>query len=301
VNHATRTSYFVLFVSALVIGLSLTVFGANVEPPKALAQVGPGNTLFLPLMTTDAANVTAADDMEDAVTLDPAVFDSTIFILAPSTRPNLFVDCVDNPYFPLIPGSVYEYEAVTDEGTETIIVTVTDRTKRVSGIQATVVRDVVTLEGVLVEDTFDWFAQDKRGNVWYLGEDVSNYEDGQFVDKEGSWEAGVNGAVPGIIMLDRPFAGDIYRQEFLEGEAEDMAAVLSLNNRVSVPYGTFNNVLKTLDYNPLDGELEHKFYAPDVGLIKTVNLETNETEELISFSRDASIAGGNRCGGRDDD
>jgi hypothetical protein len=215
--------------------------------------------------------------------------------------PNLFVKCVDNPYFPLIPGTVYTYESESEEGLETITVTVTDQTKSVLDIQATVVRDVVKLDGVLVEDTFDWYAQDRRGNVWYLGEDVSNYEDGQFVDKAGSWEAGVKGAVPGIIMLDRPFAGDIYRQEYLAGEAEDMAGVLSLNKRVTVPFDTFTNVLKTLDYNPLDGEVEHKFYASGVGQIKTVNLETNETEELISVSQDSDFSGDRRCDKEDDD
>jgi hypothetical protein len=286
VNHPTRTPFFALSIAALIAGLNLMV---------------PGSLLFVPYVVGGTADVAGATDEEATAPLDRADFESTIFIVAPSTNPDLFVKCVDNPYFPLIPGTVYTYEAESEEGIETITVTVTDRAKRVNGIRATVVQDVVTLDGVLVEETFDWYAQDKRGNVWYLGEDVSNYEDGEFVDKEGSWEAGVNGAVPGIIMLDRPFAGDIYRQEYLAGEAEDMAAVLSLSNHVTVPYDTFNHVLKTLDYNPLEGELEHKFYAPDIGLIKTVNLETNEIEELISVNRNRDFSGDRRCSTDDDD
>jgi hypothetical protein len=289
-----------VFIATLIVAWSLLVFGANAQLPKALAQA-PGSTLFVPYVSGDAANVTAADGAEVIPPLDPAVFDSTTFMVAPATSPNLFVKCVDNPYFPLIPGTVYHYESESEEGLETITVTVTDQTKSVLDIQATVVRDVVKVDGVLVEDTFDWYAQDRRGNVWYLGEDVSNYEDGQFVDKAGSWQAGVNGAVPGIIMLDRPFAGDIYRQEYLAGEAQDMAGVLSLNKRVTVPFDTFNMVLKTLDYNPLEGEVEHKFYASGVGQIKTVNLETNETAALISVSQDSDFSGDRRCDKEDDD
>jgi len=209
----------------------------------------------------------------------------TLFILAPSVESDLFVECVDNPYFPLTPGTEYLYRADTDEGTEETAVTVTDDTKKILGIRATVVRDTVTIDGELVEDTFDWFAQDDRGNVWYLGEDTKEYEDGEVVSTEGSWEAGVDGAVAGIIMLGDPRVGDTYRQEFFEDVAEDLGAVLSLSESVSVPYGSFEDVLMTADENPLDPQLEHKFYAPGIGLVMEEVVDGDETTELVEFSR----------------
>jgi hypothetical protein len=229
-------------------------------------------------------------------------FPNTTFILAPAVRPELFVECVDNPYFPLIPGTVYTYNAGTDEGTEVTTVTVTSDTKEILGIPATVVRDSVSLDGELIEDTFDWFAQDDRGNVWYLGEDTKEYENGEVVSTEGSWEAGVDGAVAGIIMEGEPRVGDIYYQEFYAKEAEDQGAVLSLSEAVTVPFGSFENVLMTADYNPLDKppSLEHKFYAPDVGLVKTVAVDGGPATELVSVT-----GGGDQdkpeCGEEDDD
>jgi len=208
----------------------------------------------------------------------------TIFISAPSIESDLFVECVDNPYFPLIPGTEYLYRTETDEGTEETSVTVTDDTKRILGIRATVVRDTVSIDGELIEDTFDWFAQDDRGNVWYLGEDSKEYEDGEVVSTEGSWEAGVDGAVAGIIMLGDPRVGDTYRQEFFEDEAEDLGAVLSLSESVSVPYGSFEDVLMTADENPLDPELEHKFYARGIGLVKEEKVDSDEESVLVRFN-----------------
>jgi hypothetical protein len=207
----------------------------------------------------------------------------TIFISAPSFEADLFVECVDNPYFPLIPEAEYRYETETDEGIEETVVMVTEETKRILGIQATVVRDTVSMDGELIEDTFDWFAQDDRGNVWYLGEDTKEYEDGEVVSTEGSWEAGVDGAVAGIIMLGNPREGDAYRQEYFKGEAEDLGAVLSLAERVSVPAGSFEDVLMTADENPLDPELEHKFYAPGVGLVRVEKVDGGEETVLVRF------------------
>ncbi len=201
--------------------------------------------------------------------------------------PAAFVAVVDNPFFPLVPGSVYEYEAATPEGVEVTTVEVLDETRQVMGIAATVVHDTVTLHGALVEDTFDWYAQDQDGNVWYLGEDVSNYEDGRLRDHAGSWEAGVDGALPGILMLNDPaeHIGETYRQEYARGEAEDMGQVLSVTESVSVPYGTFRDAVMTLDTSPLDpGVREQKYYAQGIGLVWTMNPDTGEQEVLTSFS-----------------
>jgi hypothetical protein len=201
--------------------------------------------------------------------------------------PSDFVAGVNNPYFPLVPGSTYVYELQTDEGLERTEVQVLTDTRSVLAITATVVRDTVTLDGELVEDTYDWYAQDASGNVWYLGEDVSNFEGGRFVGKAGSWEAGVDGALPGIIMFGDPSAhiGETYRQEYYAGEAEDMADLLSVNETVTVPFGSFSAVLKTLDYTPLEpGVREEKFYAPGIGPVKTVNLTTGEEDVLLEFT-----------------
>jgi hypothetical protein len=122
--------------------------------------------------------------------------------------------------------------------------------------------------GVPVEDTYDWYAQDKKGNVWYFGEYSTEYEDGKPAGTEGSWEAGVGGAEPGIIMPADPIVGMSYRQEYLKGEAEDMGMIVSLGNSKTVPFGSYSDVLMTRDWNPREpGGAEHKYYAKGVGVI----------------------------------
>jgi hypothetical protein len=178
-----------------------------------------------------------------------------------------FVPQIDNPYWPMAPGSRWVYRETDGEGgKQRVEVAVTDRAKSILGIRATVVHDVVSEDGQLVEDTFDWYAQDKWGNVWYMGEDTKEYEEGKVVSTEGSWEAGVDGAQAGIIMPAELEVGTVYRQEYYEGEAEDAGEILSLDEQVHVPYGSFAGVLMTKDSNLLDPDaLEHKFYAPGVG------------------------------------
>jgi hypothetical protein len=196
--------------------------------------------------------------------------------------PGDFTTEIDNPYWPMRPGSRWVYR----EGDQRVVVTVTDRTREIMGIDARVVHDVVTENGELVEDTFDWYAQDADGNVWYLGEATKEFEHGEAVSTEGSWEAGVGGAQPGILLPGAPEPGLKYRQEYLEGEAEDAAEVMSLDSRVRVPYGAFEDVLQTRDWTPLDPKLvEHKFYAKGVGpvLAKTVSGGSGR-EELVAFT-----------------
>jgi hypothetical protein len=186
----------------------------------------------------------------------------------PRFDPANFVDVIDNPYFPLSPGTELVYKGISDGEHEVIEITVTNDTKTILGITATVVRDQVFVAGELAEDTFDWYAQDRQGNVWYLGEDTKEYEKGKVVSTEGSWEAGVDGAQPGIIMLADPLSADTYRQEFYEGEAEDLARVVSLDESVTVPQGSFDQVLKTEEWTPLQPKLlENKFYARGVGVV----------------------------------
>jgi hypothetical protein len=204
----------------------------------------------------------------------------------PVINPADFVGGINNPFFPLTPGTTFTYEAETPDGLERDVISVTHDTKVILGVTCTVVTDRSTLEGVIQEDTIDWFAQDKEGNVWYFGEDTTEFENGVPVSKAGSWEAGVDGAQPGIIMLADPQPGVSYRQEFLEGVAEDMAKVLRLNASVSVPYGDFEDCLETKEWTPLEpGQIEHKFYARGVGLVLVEELKGKTVRsELVTVS-----------------
>ncbi|HKG25053.1 MAG TPA: hypothetical protein VKB09_05350, partial [Thermomicrobiales bacterium] len=174
----------------------------------------------------------------------------------------------------------FVYEGTSDGESEHNEVAVTTETKTIFGVRCVEVRDTVSVEGELTEETLDWYAQDKDGNVWYFGEDSKSYENGKVASTEGSWEAGVDGAQPGIIMPAEPKVGDEYRQEYYAGEAEDMAAVLQLGGSVTVPYGTFDDVLVTKEWSPLEPDVvEHKTYAPGVGLILAESVQ-GEQERL---------------------
>lgn len=199
-------------------------------------------------------------------------------------NPDDFVAQIDHPYWPMAPGSRWVFNQTDLEGNrERIVITVTDQKKTIQGVEATVVRDTVAENGQLIEDTFDWFAQDKDGNLWYLGEDTTEFENGKPVNKKGSWEAGVDGAQAGIILPGEPEAGMTYREEYLAGEAEDQADVLSVDERVQVAAGSYDNVLMTKNWTPLQPEiLEHKFYARGVGPVLVLGLSGGRFwEELV--------------------
>lgn len=191
---------------------------------------------------------------------------------------------VDNEYFPLVPDTVYTYEVETDEGDEEIVVEVLDSTRNVMGIDCVVVRDRVYLDGELVEDTHDWFAQDDEGNVWYFGEEVDNYVDGTLEDHDGAWEAGVDGAVPGIQMLADPRVGDSYRQEYWEGEAEDLAEVIALEVEIELVTEDEFTTLMVREWNPLEEDsVEFKYYAPGIGLVREEDEEGEEQVDLVDL------------------
>ena len=178
-----------------------------------------------------------------------------------------FVGTIDNPYYPLPVGRTLVYRGVRDGQTQVDRVTVTDMTKVIGGVTATVVRDVAKHGTTLLESTLDWFAQDAQGNVCYLGEDTKAYSNGQ-VDTSGSWEAGVNGAVSGVIMEANPQIPDSYRQEFLVGEAEDTAWIVGRGGSLQVPFGTVHNVLTSLEHTALEPDVvDQKVYAPGIGIV----------------------------------
>jgi hypothetical protein len=175
-----------------------------------------------------------------------------------------FGDPQSNRWFPLVPGTRTVFEG---DG-ERVEVTVTDETREIAGVTAVVVTDQVFVDGALAEDTIDWYATDDFGNVWYLGEQTAEYENGEVTTTAGSWEAGLDGAQPGIAMLADPRIGDVYRQEFYAGEAEDVGELYALGESVTVPAGSWDDVLVTEDWTPLDPDLrERKWYAPGIGVV----------------------------------
>jgi hypothetical protein len=206
---------------------------------------------------------------------------------------------VTNPWFPLKPGTRWTYRETTEDGEKVaVVVTVTSTTKRVrSGATARVVRDTATQNGKIIEDTRDWYAQDAAGNVWYLGEDTAEFENGRLKTREGSFEAGVGGALPGVIMPATPKVGMTYRQEYSRGEAEDNGEVLALGKRARVPAGAYKDLLKTADTTPLEPDvLEHKYFARGVGLVLTIDVGGGGgREELLSMGK-ASAAEAKRAG-----
>jgi hypothetical protein len=205
--------------------------------------------------------------------------------VAKAIDPADFVNVIDNPYFPLTPGTTMVFEGSADGTPLRVESTVTHETKTIMGVECVVVRDREYEDGELVEDTLDWYAQDKDGNVWYFGEATKKIEDGEVVDTEGSWEAGVDDAIPGIIMWTDPKVGEPYAQEVAPGVAEDMAQIVRTGETVTVPFGTFADVLVIKEWNPLDpGVIEEKSYAPGIGVILEEAIEgEDERLELIEI------------------
>lgn len=190
---------------------------------------------------------------------------------APAFDPNNFSGHpIDNEWFPLTPGTTLVYKGQKDGKPGSDIFHITHRTRMVAGVRATVVEDTLVLKGRVEEHTFDWYAQDDKGNVWYLGERTAEYDrKGNVVSTEGSWEAGVNGAKPGIFMPAHPHVGDTFRQEFLPGHAEDHFRIRTLDGSRIVPYGSFDNVMSTREWTPLEpGVRDAKFYVKGIGEIE---------------------------------
>jgi hypothetical protein len=259
VRHCFRA---IAFVAALVL---LFAAGCNTNSreqagaDQSQRDTGSGSTQDLP-------------QGAERVDLDPKDF---------STR-------IDNPYWPMDPGTRWTYREIDEVGAELkVVVTVSDQTKKIAnGVIARVVRDTVTQNGELIEDTFDWYAQDKEGNIWYLGENTAEFENGKLITKGGSFEAGVDGAQPGIIMLADPEDGMKYRQEYYKGEAEDNGEVLSTDEMAQVPAGQFDNALLTKDTITIEPNvLEYKLYARGVGPVLTLGVSGGPIghEDLIKL------------------
>lgn len=249
--------------------VAITACGSDASDANPTSAVGTAATTDAEIPVIDPG-----DGGDYRVEIDPAAFSSV----------------VDHPYFPMLPGSRWVYESTAPDGeSETITVEVLDERRTVMGVETIVVHDVVEAgDGELIEDTDDWFARDVDGNVWYFGEETTAYEDGVATD-DGSWEAGVDGALPGLVMPADPVVSDTgYRQEYLAGEAEDMARIIAVGGAVGVPFGDFDDVIVTRDWTPLEADVvEQKTYARDVGVVfeETTSGEgTGEEVVLVEFT-----------------
>jgi len=194
---------------------------------------------------------------------------------------------IDNLLFPLKPGTIFVFEVKDDGRVLADTIRVLQETKRIAGVTATIVHDRVSRAGVIVEDTYDWYAQDTSGTVWYLGEDTKEFRAGRVASTAGSWQAGVAGARAGIVMLARPTVGAAYRQEYRKGVAEDMGRVVSVTDSVSVRAGRFARCVSTDDWSPLEPKVkERKTYCPGVGLVREyVVTGGSERSELVLVIR----------------
>jgi hypothetical protein len=201
--------------------------------------------------------------------------------------PANFTTKIDNPYLPMRPGDRWVYSDVDRGARHRVVVTVTPRTKVVDGVTARVVHDTESQGSELVEDTFDWYAQDRAGNVWYLGEATKSYRNGRPQSSKGSWEAGRAGAQAGIIMPAQPRAGVQYRQEYRKGVAEDAARVLSVDEQAQAPQGHYDNVLLTKEFTPVEPrDVEYKLYAKGVGFVLGVGVSGDSSrQELLRYRK----------------
>lgn len=202
--------------------------------------------------------------------------------------PSEFTVDIDNPYWPMEPGTQWTYREIDEEGEDlVVVVTVSSETQEIAnGVTARIVRDTVSKDGELIEDTFDWYAQDASGTVWYMGEETAEFEDREVSSTAGSFEAGVDGALPGIIMPAEPAVGMAYRQEYYEGEAEDNGEILSIEEQAEVPAGHFDDVLLTKDTITIEPDvLEYKLYARAVGPVLVFGVSGGGgREELVEVT-----------------
>jgi len=238
---------------------------------SAAIAVLAASCLLLNACATDGSGASSADALpqgDDPATLDPALFTADI----------------DNPYWPMVPGTRGLYREIDEDGAEyRVVVTITTETKQIAnGITARVVRDSVYRGDELVEDTFDWYAQDADGAIWYLGEDTAEFENGAIVSTEGSFEAGVDGAMAGVAMPGHPAPGQQYRQEFYRGHAEDNGEVMRTTELVDVPYGHYENAVTTRDTSSIEpAAVEYKFYARGIGPVMTLDVAGASGREVL--------------------
>jgi hypothetical protein len=259
---------------ALGAGVALLLTGCSATPPRA--DPTPSPTATATSATPEPSNPLPTGSQP--VQLDPAEFTAEI----------------DHPYWPMKPGTRWTYREAEDGEVKEVVVVVTTQTKKIAnGVTARVVRDTVRVDGSIIEDTFDWYAQDAKGNLWYLGEDTAEFEDGKITSRDGSFEAGRDGALPGIMLPADPAPGMRYRQEYYKGEAEDNGEVLSTAEMAEVPAGLYRGALLTKDTITIEPDVqEYKLYAKGVGPVLVLGVSGGSgREELIKMDQAPPDAG----------
>jgi hypothetical protein len=279
----TRPAPAVLTAIVALVSIGCATDTATPSPAirTAIPVSAPPTASATPSASASAATVSAPPASPAVAVPDrnPARMDGAV-TYQPTIDPADFVETVDNPYWPLVPGTTSTFRSA-DERTVTAV---TSDRRTVMGVSTVVVHDQVFSGSDLFEDTFDWYAQDRAGNVWYFGEATVSYEDDPAGDHAGSWEAGVGGAQPGVVMLAHPVGGDVYRQEFLAGEAEDLALVRQGGTKLKVPAGSYDDVLVTEEWTPLEpAVIELKYYARGIGVIEERGIFGSD--ELVQLIR----------------
>ncbi len=206
----------------------------------------------------------------------------------PAVSASDFVSTIDNPWFPLKTGTKWVSKGIKDGKPTVDRFTVTGQTKVIQGVTCSVIRDALTQKGKVVEGTWDWYAQDKQGNVWYFGEDTKDYNAaGQVTTTAGTWQTGVNGAAPGIFMPADPQVGQGGYQEYLQGQALDKYKVISLTASINVPYGSFTSCLETQESTALEPSvLDHKYYVKGIGQVAEESVKgPKETSFLVGYTK----------------
>ena len=258
----------VLLTCALIAGCSASVPSGSGQPSFSASEpagVGPSASAVAPAVIPAAASPGPAP-------VDPAAFGGPI----------------DNRYLSFIPGTMFVYQGVRDGQKQRDEVTVTPQTKSILGVRCVVVTDTAMRDTLLLEKTQDWYAQDRAGNVWYFGEATATYDaSGHVQSTEGSWQGGVAGAMPGIVMPARPQVDDAFRQEFSAGHAEDQFWIVSTSESVKVPFGTFDSAMQTLEWSRLEPDVvDTKLYVAGVGLVSERSLAgAKERAELVTITR----------------
>jgi hypothetical protein len=187
---------------------------------------------------------------------------------AATLNPDDFQATVDNQFFPLVPGTKLVYEGMEEDAELRVESTVLEETDTIAGIEVTVVEVMDFEDGELVESTKDYYAQHTDGTVYYMGERVDDYEDGQVVGHGGQWITGEEGAHAGIFMPADPQVGDEFEQERAPGVAEDRSEIIAVDESVETPAGSFTGCIRTEDFDPIGGATENKLYCPEVGLVR---------------------------------
>jgi hypothetical protein len=212
---------------------------------------------------------------------------STSLPYHPAIDPSQFSATVDNPWFPLTPGTTFVYEGIKDGKPSRDVYVVTGDTKVIDGAECVVVHDSLFLAGALEEETFDYYSQDRQGNVWDFGEDTKELDaKGKVTSTEGTWHAGVDGAEPGVFMEADPVAGHEFRQEYYQGQAEDQYRVVDIAASVTVPYGSFSDAMLTMEWTALEPDvLDHKYYVRGVGEVAELSVKGPKEEgRLVSVT-----------------